>query len=409
MTFFSFRFLIFLCVLVLAYGRGRSKLYRRVLLTAANIVFLLTLQADLRDCLFFGLFLLGGYGLLCFIRTRPSRIKLALFTIIAIGALIYLKQYDFLHLLLPPAILMKHALVLVGISYMTFKLIHMLTDLYQGHLPDFDLASYLNYQIGFFSLIAGPIQRYADFHDFWANIDRDLGDRQAGLQHWSRIMTGLMKLGVLAAMVLWFYAECYVRLPRAESSVKTLGMFLGLFYAYPLYIYFNFSGYCDVVIGAAGLLGMRQQENFDHPFRARNLIDFWNRWHISLSMWIRDYVFITSYKSAAERWPAFAPTIGYILLFTALFLAGIWHGSTWNFVVFGVIHGIGVAANQIYADVLKRQLGAAGFRRYIANPWIRRVSIATTFHYVCFAFLFFTPGLSKTLGLLKTVGTRVLE
>jgi D-alanyl-lipoteichoic acid acyltransferase DltB (MBOAT superfamily) len=408
MTFFSFRFLIFLCVLVLAYGWRRSKLYRRVLLSAANIVFLLTLQADLRDCLFFGLFLLGGYGLLCLIRARPSPISLAAFTIITIGALIYLKQYDFLSLFLPRTVLMKHAVVLVGISYMTFKLIHMLTDLYQGHLPDFDLASYLNYQIGFFSLIAGPIQRYADFYDFWVNIDRDLGDRQTGLQHWSRVITGLINLGVFAAIAIWFYGECYARLPRAGTSVKALGMFLGLFYAYPLYVYFNFSGYCDVVIGAAGLLGMKQQENFNQPFRARNLIDFWNRWHISLSMWIRDYVFITSYKWFAERWPKLASKFGYVLLFTALFLAGLWHGSTWNFVVFGIIHGIGVAANQIYADVLKRRLGNAGFRSYLANPWIRRASVVATFHYVCFAFLFFTPGLGKTLGLLRTVGARVL-
>jgi len=407
MSFFSFHFLVFLGVLLLVYQRSRSKKYRRALLTLANTGFLLTLVTSGPSLAALAVFLLCGYGMLCLVRARPSRLWPPVFIAAAVASLVYVKRYDFLAVLLPGS-WTQHALELVGISYMTFKLIHMLVDQHQGQLPRFSFLSYLNYQIGFFSLVAGPIQRYGEFHEFWAGIDRGYGAEHQGMRHWNRILTGMIKLGVVAFAARYAYQYSRDELVRAADAPSAALSFLLSFYLYPLYVYSNFSGYCDMVIGAAGLLGMKHAENFDRPYLARNLVDFWNRWHITLTRWIRDYVFMAPYKWVAERWTAHATRAGYALAGVALFLAGVWHGSTSNFAVFGLLHGLGVAATMIYGDLLSRRLGRAGVKRYMSHPWIRRASVFATLHYVCFTFLFFTPGLDATARTLRMVVTKVL-
>jgi membrane protein involved in D-alanine export len=105
---------------------------------------------------------------------------------------------------------------------------------------------------------------------------------------------------------------------------------------------------------------------------------------------------MASYKWAAARWSVQARRLGYLLAFASLFLAGIWHGSTWNFVVFGLVHGAGVASAQIYSQTLRSAIGTAGVRRYLQNRWIAALAIFITFNYVCFGFLFFAPDLGRT-------------
>jgi D-alanyl-lipoteichoic acid acyltransferase DltB (MBOAT superfamily) len=407
MSLFSFHFLVFLGVLLLAYERSRSKGYRRGLLTLANVGFLLSLMPHGRSLAALAAFLLIGFAMLCLVRARPSPVWPPVFIAAAVCALIYLKRYDFLQVILPGG-LVQHALELVGISYMTFKLIHMLVDQHQGQLPRFTFLSYLNYQIGFFSLVAGPIQRYGEFHAFWENIEGGYGAQHQGMRNWNRILTGMIKLGVLAFAAKYAYQYSRDELVRATLPSEAAISFLVSFYMFPLYVYSNFSGYCDIVIGAAGLLGMKHSENFDRPYLARNLVDFWNRWHITLTRWIRDYVFMAPYKWVAERWSAHATQAGYVLAGVALFLAGVWHGSTSNFAVFGLLHGAGVAATMIYGDVLARVAGRAGVKRYMSNAWIRRASVCVTLHYVCFTFLFFTPGLDATANVLRMLYTKVL-
>jgi len=155
------------------------------------------------------------------------------------------------------------------------------------------------------------------------------------------------------------------------------------------------------------LLGLRQPENFDRPYLARNVLDFWNRWHITLTHWIRDYVFTTSYKWVATHWSRYASIIGYGLMFTALFLAGMWHGPGRNFIVFGALHGVGVASAQMYGDFLRRRLGRQRFKAYLANRWFRLAGIAVTFNYVCFTFLFFRPGVRDTLVWVRDVAAHL--
>jgi hypothetical protein len=121
-------------------------------------------------------------------------------------------------------------------------------------------------------------------------------------------------------------------------------------------------------VAAARLVGLDLAENFDRPYLARNPIDYWNRWHISLTHWIRDYVFMASYKKAVERFPDRGKPLGYGLLFVALFLSEVWHGSTSSFAIFGAIHGLGVSANQAYADWLRKRLGRDRFCTSSVSP-----------------------------------------
>jgi alginate O-acetyltransferase complex protein AlgI len=259
--------------------------------------------------------------------------------------------------------------------------------------------------LSFFTLVAGPIQRYNDFQAFWLGAGLGPADARDSLWAWSRVLTGMFKVGALSAIALHFFEDAGHRLLTSQSDV--LQHFAVYFYAYPIYMYFNFSGYTDIVIGVAQLLGLKLPENFNHPFLARNVIDYWNRWHITLTHWIRDYVFMTSYKWAVERVPSTSRLAGYFLLFFALFLAGLWHGSTSGFAVFGLLHGIGVATNRMYGDGLKSWLGRAGVQRYEKNKLIRVAAIVLTFHFICFTFVFFSSGVPMALRALRLAGASI--
>lgn len=178
---------------------------------------------------------------------------------------------------------------------------------------------------------------------------------------------------------------------------------------FPVYLYMNFSGYTDVMIGAGGLLGFKVPENFNHPYLARNVLEFWDRWHISVSHWIRDYVFMTSYKAAASNFPRVARYAGYALLFVALFLAGVWHGTTENFVVFGLLNGVGAAVARMYGDGLRRLLGHKRFQAYLQNRLIRWIAVLITLHFMCLSLLFFSTYYDQAMLVLTTAWSQVLE
>ena len=149
---------------------------------------------------------------------------------------------------------------------------------------------------------------------------------------------------IIATLFLSLYQTSAAALAPADNGIalgriETIGHFLGVLYFFPLYLYLNFSGYCDIVIAGASLLGMKLPENFDHPYLARNVIDFWTRFHRTLGFWIRDYLFLPLYKSVAERWPKQAESYAFLCYFVAFFFAGIWHGPTGNFVIYRLAAG----------------------------------------------------------------------
>lgn len=356
-------------------------------------------------------FLLSGYGVARLLQRSPHAAILPTYLLLLISAFVFLKKYSILELVLPPGLL-QHPVSIVGLSYMLFRQIHFLVDAAQSQIDRPRLWTYLNYQIGFTTLLAGPIQRYQDFARDWdrsAPLDLEALERLALYQ---RIFIGIIKVVVFAAACTSLYDASYAALrdalgpvgdAAAPSRLFVSRHFLMMFYAYPAFVYFNFSGYCDIVIGAAGLLGMRLPENFDRPYVSRNMIEFWTRQHMTLSFWIRDYLFTPMYKAIVSRQPGMAQAAAFACYFVAFLLAGIWHGSTMNFVVFGLLHGIGVSAVKLWETVLVKRVGRQGLKRYLQVGWIRIVATVATLHFVSFAFMFFTPDLDRKLGVLRGV------
>ncbi len=174
---------------------------------------------------------------------------------------------------------------------------------------------------------------------------------------------------------------------------------------YYIYLYLNFSGFCDMAIGAAGLMGIPVPENFDNPFAARNVKDFWNRWHITLSVWMRDVVFSPLSKFFVTKMGIKLADHAIALTIIIVFLiVGIWHGCGWNFAAYGAVHALGVVANHYYTIFLKKKLGRERFKAYNENKWIRAVAVVLTFCYCGASLIFFAntfPQIREIVSILK--------
>ena len=312
----SIWFLVFVALVAIVYHLCAYSALRQALLSAVNIGFLVPLVPNGASWAVFTLVIVGTYLLVRWAQARPSGWFVLVTISVVLAGFAVLKHYSFLEGILPTN-LWNHSLELIGISYMLFKFIHVLVDAWQGQLKPLNFITYANYQLAFFTLVAGPIQRYNDFQRFWSEMGMSPGDSREAISSWNRILTGLIKFGPLAAIAWHVFKKRAIASTLSARNIRF--WFLVYLYAYPVFLYLNFSGYTDIVIGAARLLGFRLPENFDRPYLARNVIDYWNRWHISLSLWIRDYVFMTSYKSAATWFPAYAKYLGWALLFFAPF------------------------------------------------------------------------------------------
>ena len=215
----------------------------------------------------------------------------------------------------------------LGISFFAFQGISYLMDIYRGDIrPTNNLFTFATYKAMFPQLIAGPIVRYAD-------VVNDMGDRRvasdevfAGI---GRFCRGLAKK-VLIADTMAQSADAIFALSGSElgTSVAWLGVI-----AYTLQIYFDFSAYSDMAIGMGRMMGFKYPENFDHPYTASSIRDFWRRWHMTLSSWFRDYVYISL---GGNR---LGPIRTYANLLIIFFLTGLWHGASWTFVAWGLWHG----------------------------------------------------------------------
>ena len=355
-------------------------------------------------------FLLSGYMVVIWLQRTHSLALMAGYLTLLVAAFVYLKKYTFLDALLPTQLL-THAVPIVGLSYMLFRQIHFLVDVAQGQIERPSLWTYLNYQTNFTTLLAGPIQRYQDFTRDWNDLNPIERSRDDLLATYQRIFIGVIKVTVFASMCTTVYQGSYDALLRvvspeggmAASRLFCIRQFLLMLYAYPMFVYFDFSGYCDIVIGVAALLGIRLPENFDRPYVSRNMIDFWTRQHMTLSFWIRDYLFTPMYKAMVSTWPMMTHSAAYICYFVAFLIAGVWHGSTMNFVVFGLLHGAGVSSVKIWERIIIQHSGRQGLKKYLQTRWCRVVATVVTLNFVSFTFIFFTPDLTQKLTVLRGV------
>jgi alginate O-acetyltransferase complex protein AlgI len=356
---------------------------KRVFITLCSAGFLWLQGPSAPQVLTLLAFVLSGYAAARILAWRPSTVLLALYIVGLTVAFVILKRYAFLTLVVGESLLAK-GLDLVGLSFIFFRQIHYVVDVKQGEIRNLDLWAYLSYQLNLFTLLAGPIQRYQRFHEDWQSLKPLPADAHAVRMAMLRILIGVIKVS--------FLAEACLQIATESTELPSMVQRLLLFYLYPAYVFLNFAGYCDIVIAAASLAGIRVPENFNRPYLARNMIDFWSRWHRTLSFWIRDYVFTPLYMAIARRRPDWAPNLAFLCYFVALVLAGIWHGSSWNFVVFGVLNGIGVSAAKLWENVIVSWRGRKGLREYLNSRPIKWIAIFLTFNFVCVTQIFLRPG-----------------
>ncbi len=227
-------------------------------------------------------------------------------------------------------------LIWLGISYILFRLLHLLLDWRAGRLATTSLADTLNYIFFFPALVAGPISRFPQFRNELNNSPQSL-DRIEGTR---RIFIGLFRKFVIADSL----ALLSLSPQNASQMLSPLFLWIALV-AYSLRIYFDFSGYTDIALGSARLMGIRLPENFNAPYLKTNLIQFWNSWHITLADWFRSYVFYPLTRKlrstpALPNWlTVFLPQLSTMLLI------GLWHGITPNFFIWGAWHGVGLFIN----------------------------------------------------------------
>lgn len=260
----------------------------------------------------------------------------------------------------------------VGISFFTFQSLSYTIDVYRRNIHalknPLDYAFYVSF---FPQLVAGPIVRAKDFIP---QIRQPLFVSQAMFgQGVFFIISGLFKKAVISDYISVNFVERIFDNPGLYSGIENL---FGI-YGYALQIYCDFSGYSDMAIGIALLLGFHFPINFNSPYKSFSVTDFWHRWHISLSTWLRDYLYISLGGNRKGRFRT------YLNLIITMLLGGLWHGASWNFIAWGGLHGVALAVNKFYRTVTgkARDWEPHGFRKLIG--------VIITFHFVCFAWIFF--------------------
>lgn len=259
----------------------------------------------------------------------------------------------------------EHIALPIGISFFTFQKLSYMVDVYRGVVaPARSFSTFALYVALFPQLIAGPIIRYHD-------VARQLESRQHSVEKFSegiwRFVLGLSKK-VLIANVMGYVADAAFN-PRQMVELPSICLWLGVI-AYAYQIYFDFSGYSDMAIGLGRMMGFEFLENFNRPYIALSFTDFWHRWHISLSNWMREYLYIPLGGNRKS------PSRTYINLWIVFLLSGLWHGAAWTFVIWGAYHGLFLTLEKIWAKVSNFRLPAP----------IRQL---LTFLLVCFGWIFF--------------------
>ncbi len=274
--------------------------------------------------------------------------------------------FSFVHQL--PVFQFEKLFLPLGISYITFKYISYLTDIQWGLFKKGNFLDLLCYGSLFTIFAAGPIERFDRMKPQFES-DKIVFKLNYVEVAFERIIFGLFQKQILAdrlaeyTLQFWYYPTTY-----------TLVSQIIVLFGYALQMYLDFSGYSSIAIGSSRLFGLTIMENFNNPYLASNISQFWRRWHISLSEWIRDYIFFPLYQYKSYSFWLFVcvPII-------AMALCGLWHGASWNYVLWGIWHGVGIAIYHYWNKYKKKH---KKFELALNTPIISRTAILVTFFYV---------------------------
>lgn len=360
---------------------------------------------------------------------RKKKALLVASILFNLGLLVYFKYTNFfittVNSLLDAGFHPLNILLPVGISFYTFENLSYTVDVYRGHFePARKFSDYLLFLSFFPKLVMGPIVRA---HDFVPQINRPFVITETDFaKGFYLIFSGLFKKLIISDYITLNFVNYIFDDPARYTGLENLFAV----YGYAVIIYCDFSGYSDVAIGIAKWLGFQIPANFTSPYQSRNITEFWRRWHISLSSWLRDYLYIPlggNRSGSIATWffsilffggVFTAALVGFhlpwftalgltgllVLLFilpswirresagittnlnllTTMLLGGLWHGASWNFIIWGALHGVGLAVHKIWMMLTGRTLGT-----YRTAGWYRTIMVVLTFHFVCLGWVFF--------------------
>ena len=307
-------------------------------------------------------------------RGKVRKIGLAIVILTELLPLLYYKYTNFtleiFHGLLRSNFTPEKMLLPVGISFFTFQAISYTVDVYKGRYPKTaELIDYTFYLTFFPLLIAGPITR-AEVLLPQVQTPKDNVNENLVYKGLWLIICGLIKKALIADYIAQ-YNNIVFDAPASQSGFGNLMGVLG----FSVQIYFDFSGYSDLAIGVAALMGYELKDNFRFPYQSLNLTEFWHRWHIALSTWFRDYLYIPLGGNRKGELRT------YLNSFLAMIVAGLWHGASWMFIVWGVLHGIGLVIHKFCRN--------NGLDKIPDNKYTKGISWFITFSYVSLAWIFF--------------------
>lgn len=319
---------------------------------------------------------------------KRSKILLTISVVVNLGILGYYKYTNFfidnINGIFNGHIPFQNIILPIGISFYVFQAISYSIDLYRKEIePAKNLLDFSFYLCFFPQLVAGPIVRAKDFlPQMYTKLK--LTKEEMGMAIFL-IMVGLIKKAIISDYISLNFVDRVFDSPASYTSIENL---LAT-YGYAIQIYCDFSGYSDMAIGLALLMGFKLPVNFRTPYQSQSVTEFWRRWHISLSSWLRDYLYIPLGGNRKGK------VRTYVNLFLTMLIGGLWHGAAWKFVAWGALHGLALAVERF-------------FKRYIKLPeniFVRIICVLLTFHFVTFCWIFFrAKDYDTAIALIKNIG-----
>lgn len=384
MRFDSLQFIGFCFIAVALLRIAPVGRFRDLTILGLNAFFLSSYVGDPLQLIPLLLFVAVGYGMIR-LAPRVGRMGVAPLLLLVVAAFVWLKRYSAIASL--P--FLEFPYLVIGLSYILFRILHLVIDVYQGALRIPRLVDYLNYIFFFPTFVSGPIQRFQDYVA-QATKPQIISDTLSINLTLERVIRGYFMIIVVCAFTAYFnekLAKYFYASFATGLSVRTIMLYMGLVATQLTHLYFNFAGYMHICIGIGNLVGFALPENFNEPHKAKNFLDFWSRWHITLSEWFKFYLFNPILKVLSFRWgsPKNTPYLGALAFFVTFLVMGIWHGTTIVFVFYGLLLASGVTVNKLWQIQATKWLGKEGYKRLCLQSRYMLLSRAATLSFFAIA------------------------
>jgi D-alanyl-lipoteichoic acid acyltransferase DltB (MBOAT superfamily) len=400
MNLTSASFFVFLAATILLFHVSKSVPYRRFVLGTANLVFIASYLNSFTEALPLLAFLVLGYLCVYLVHQQRSGVALVVSVASILVAYLFLKRFSFFE----PLGRLPFSYLLIGLSYVLFRILHVVVDIRSSDLTEpMNPLAFFRYTCNFLCFVSGPIQRYQDFSEM-DGIEQEPLDASKVYEAFSRVATGYVKFVIVAGTAEYAFSYLNQQLLLTNPSVAKLFLIYATASSlYTVFLYFNFSGYMDIVIGAGRLLGQSLPENFDKPFVARSFLEFWQRWHMTLSQWFKFYLFNPLLMALMSWFPApgWTAFLGVVAFFITFLVMGIWHGTTAVFVIYGLLMGTGASINKLWQIFCADRLGKKRYRVLSENTaYIYFARGLTVAYFVIALTCLWTPEPSQFMALI---------